>query len=288
MIEYEKALLEAGIVSRAATAKKDPNHPELLILNADIVARKAKIAHLEATPEQLITSEAIALKSFFGKEIKVVEPPKALFQTLEQLNRLGIRRFEPHYLPQLTLKEEDNFPGWKVEPEKWFWERVKDGSIEKEAATLQEGWYLVDGRVKPNYNNGKQMYEDDYLGPMIEELRRVGKIQDYPYVPEHSRFGVSPKEIEGVILPEFAKTIKIEGVVRSKRYIEFNVWGNMFYPQWGETNTWEWFADKYEDAHRLFGGHSDHGGLACVFCCWSGNRDDLTGFSPVVAFPSKP
>lgn len=59
------------------------------------------------------------------------------------------------------------------------------------------------------------------------------------------------------------------------------------HPEWGQTNTWEWFADKYGDDGRLIGGRSGDGGLARVGCVWSGYRRGGLGFSPVVPFPSK-
>ncbi|MBI4080607.1 MAG: hypothetical protein HY430_02440 [Candidatus Levybacteria bacterium] len=178
-------------------------------------------------------------------------------------------------------------PGWKVKPEHWFWEQIKDGNLPQDAATLKEGWYLVDRRGKPNYQDDKQMYEDDYLAPFMENLRETGRVQKYRFVPDNSRFGASADEIEQVILPELASILGSEGIVRSKREIEFNVLGNMHYPEWGETNTWEWYADKFEDDSRLIGGHSGGGGLAHVSYDWSDNRHDGVGFAPLVEFPSE-
>ena len=155
------------------------------------------------TSEQLIRTESEALKRFFGKEIVVPKPPQELFQTLENMSKLGITGFEPHYLPQVSLTEKDKIPGWKVKPESWFWQQIKKGKLSKDAATLQEGWYLVDGRRKPNYDNGQQRYENDYLEPIMADLRNKGKIQKYSSVPNISRFGASPEEIEQVILAEF-------------------------------------------------------------------------------------
>ena len=41
--------------------------------------------------------------------------------------------------------------------------------------------------------------------------------------------------------------------------------GNVYYPKWGETNTWEWFEDSYQKgAGRLDGGLSRGGGLSDV------------------------
>ncbi|MBI4089169.1 MAG: hypothetical protein HY424_00500 [Candidatus Levybacteria bacterium] len=235
--------------------------------------------------EQLTRIESEALKRFFGKDIVVPKPPQELFQTLETMSKLG---FEPHFLPQVSLTEADKIPGWKVKPQSWFWQNIKDGKPSADAAVLQEGWYLVDGRGKPNYDNGQQRYEDDYLESIMANLRKTGKIQKYSSVPDSSRFGASPNEIEQVILPEVARKTGAKGNLTNKRYIEFNVWGNMFHPEWGQTDTLEWFADEFGGGRRLFGGDSGGGGLGYVYDSWSDNRGDSVAFGPVVRFPSKP
>ena len=242
-------------------------------------------------PEQLVTLEEKALTTFFGKEIVVPQPPAELFHTLEALNKLGISKIELHYLPQTVLKRNERLPGWKVKPVSWFWRQIEIGKIAEDSATLRKGWYLLDGRGKPNYQGGKQMYEDDYLGPLIQDLRETGKIHKYPHMPDNSRFGASPYEIEWIILPEFAKLIKTSGRVRNMREIEFNVWGNIFHPEWGQSNTWEWFADKFGDNYRLAGGDYKKGGLADVGRSWymghGGHMLVTIGFRPLVVFPPK-
>ncbi len=238
--------------------------------------------------EHLMTAEKQAVSAFFGKDIAVSEPPAELFQTLEQMSKIGITGFEPHFLPQVSLTEKSKIPGWKVKPESWFWQKIKEGKISKDAATLQEGWYLVDKRKKPNYDNGQQRYDNDYAEPIMADLRKTGKIQKYSSVPDISRFGASPEEIEQVILPEAVRITGTKGDLTAKRYIEFNVWGNMFHPEWGQTNTLEWFADRFGDSSRLYGGYSVAGGLTSVHDVWSGHRHGDVAFSPVVRFPSKP
>ena len=237
--------------------------------------------------EQLARSEEKALSVFFGKEIGVPNPPAELFQTLENLIELGISKIEPHYLAQIALRENDRFPGWKVKPEPWFWEQITNSNIAEDSATLKEGWYLVDGRAKPDYQDGRQMYKDDYLVPIMQELRTTGKIQKDTYLPDNSRFVASPEEIEGIILPEFAKFIKTKGQVINMREIEFNIWGNMFHPEWGRTSTTELFADKFEDVGRLNGGSSIVGGLAHVYHEPSHERGGGYGFRPLIVFSSK-
>lgn len=234
----------------------------------------------------ILEIEKQTLGAFFGHDILVVEPPAELFQTQEALLEHGITGFEPHFLPQVSLTEKSEFPGWKVRPDPWFWKQIRDGRIPADAATLREGWYLVDGRTKPDYDNGQQRYSNDYMEPIMQGLRKTGKIQKHSYVPDISRFGASPEEIENIILPEFTRIINTRGEMANKRYIELNVLGNMFHPEWGRTNTLEWFADKLKGNKWLGGGRSDLGGLANVDDSWSDFRDAHPAFSPVIRFPS--
>ena len=276
---FEKRHLQFGDITLPSALAPAPTSVE---------AVETKIVEPLPSSEHLVIAEKQALSAFFGKDIAVSEPPQELFQTLEQMSKLGITGFEPHFLPQVSLTEKDKFPGWKVRPESWFWKQIKDGKISADSATLQAGWYLVDGRQKPNYDNGQQRYENDYLEPIMADLRKTGKIQKYSSVPDISRFGASPDKIEGIILPEVVRITGAKGETSPKRYIELNIWGNMFHPKWGQTNTSEWFADNFGDSYRLVGGHSDYGGLAHVYGPWSDDRHDHIAFSPVVRFPSKP
>jgi hypothetical protein len=140
------------------------------------------------------------------------------------------------------------------------------------------------------YNNGKQRYgKDDYLEPLMEYLRASDRIRICPWTPHYSRAGVSPKEIEEVILPEFAKMSGAKGNVRNRRFMEFNVRGNIRHPEYGQTDTWEWFGDPvFGGAYRLRGGGSNIGGLGGVGNDAVDHYRGRTSFSPVVEFPSKP
>ncbi len=241
--------------------------------------------------DQLVTTSRTELKSHFGIDVEVPTPPAELFQTLEAFAERGIRNFdEVFYLPGIRLdKGHKFFKGRdKVKPEDYFWDQIKNGNYPAQNADLEAGWYIGDKRGKPQYDNGQQMYEDDYLAPLMEVLRSAGKVKRYENVPADSRFRVSPREIEDVILPTFKEMSGAEGVVRNRRYMEFNVRGNMAHFEWGKTNTWEWFNDPaYPGAGRLLGGRSGGGGLAHVDSDRVFYRGDDLAFSPVVAFPSK-
>jgi len=265
----------------------------------------------QSTVEKLIKSEAKVLSEFFGKKIDVPKPPPQLFQTLETLRTLNISGFQPHYLPKYVLQESDNLPGWKIKLTPWFWQEVKaeridkktrflrEGKVEYNAATLIEAWYLVDGRSKPNFDNGKQMYQDDgYIGSVMQDLRRKASLRKDSHMPDKSRFGASAGEIEQVIAPKVARLIKTQEIMRKLRAIEFNIWGNMFHPEWGQTNTWELLQDKYKinaikGDCRLIGGNSDYksyevvGGLGAVSFIYAEEVGNNIGFRLLVEFPLK-
>lgn len=244
--------------------------------------------------DQLVKAARIAIKANFDKDWEVPEPAQDLFETLKSFAVRGITNFnEVYYQPGLHLKEDDKF--WKVrgrvKPGSYFWQQIRDGNYPEDVTVLPEGWFIGDRRGKPMYANGQQRYgNEDYMEAIMAALRGASDgIEKYSRVPDSSRAGASPREIEGVILPAFAKASGAKGIVRNRKYIEFNVRGNMVHPEWGKTNTLEWFADPvFRGAGRIFGGGSDGGGLADVCGSSVDDRYGGVGFSPVVEFLSKP
>ncbi|TSC86739.1 MAG: hypothetical protein G01um10147_820 [Microgenomates group bacterium Gr01-1014_7] len=242
----------------------------------------------------MVTAAIAEIKSNFGRDWEVPTPPQDLFETLENFAARDITRFdEVYYQPGLQLKENDKF--WKasgrVKPGENFWRQVRVGNYPEEATVLIEGWFIGDRRGKSMYDNGKQRYGDnDYMEPVMVALRGASDgIEKHSYVSDYARAGAFPREIEGVILPVFAEASGAKGIVRNRRYIEFNIRGNIAHPEWGQTNTWEWFGDPvFRGDDRLIGGSSSDGGLAHVGDGSVDGRDYDAGFSPVVEFSSKP
>lgn len=284
VVPVEKIISEQSAVESAKTS-------EAFKMPANVYVIKSVEGLTLPKSDQLVTASTKELKDYFGINIEVPTPPVALFETLEAFAKRGIERFdEVYYLKGMRFDKNDKF--WqsrgRVKPEDYFWEQIKNNNYPPQVAELEEGWYIGDRRGKPQYDNGQQMYEDDYLAPLMEVLRSAGKIEKYGRVPAGSRFVTSPREIEDVILPTFKEMSGAQGIVRMRRYIEFNVRGNIAYPEWGKTNTWEWFADPaYQGASRLLGGGSGRGGLASVVSDDVDDRRDDAAFSPVIFFPSK-
>lgn len=240
------------------------------------------------TAEQLVAIENAALNP---KPIEIPYPPQELLDVQAHLREKGISIFEAHYLPGVVLEKYSQFPGWQVRPEDWFWEFIMGGKISEDAKRLPDMWILVDGHSRPNYDRGKQMYVDNPLAPILQDLREKGQIaitDNVKHVPRTSGFGVSLDEVEAHVVPRFAEILRVDPErVRVPKEIEFNILGNLHYPQWGQATTWEWLYDKIGNVSRLIGGHLDAGGLA-------GSRDyhpalhsDRIGFRLLVEFPQK-
>lgn len=241
------------------------------------------------TGEQLVSSEDGILNR---RKIEIPRPPQDLLDVQASLVEKGISIFEAHFLPDVALEQNSQFPGWQIKPENWFWQNIKEGKILGDPAKLPGMWILIDGTPKPNYDRGLQMYPNDPHAPILSDLRGLGKITVPDHVrnvPEASRFGVSLEEIKAEVVPRVAEELLgiDAGRIRVPKEIEFNVIGNLHHPEWGQTNTWEWLHDNFGDDDRLIGGSSDYGGLAHVDDYWPGHHYGLLGFRLLAEFPQK-
>ena len=235
-----------------------------------------------AGASELLKSEKQKLEQFFRQRIEVPALPKeAIKEKLEQWEKQG---FELHYLPGIGLDKDKDYPGWKAKPEDLFYQLIKNGDIAADSAELKAGWVLIDGRQKPAHDGGKQMYENDALGATLKELRKKGLIADFKH--QDSRFNISAEELEK---PEVRQALaKALGVSADKltvpRGIDFNAIGNLHHPEWGKTNTYEWFSDVHKRGPRLYGGNSGYGGLSHVSRSGADTRSDSLGFRFLVRF----
>ncbi|HEU0050869.1 MAG TPA: hypothetical protein VFQ60_02310 [Patescibacteria group bacterium] len=227
---------------------------------------------------EIIVRESQALRNFFGKEIPIPALPKqATKERILEWRRLGL---ELHYLPHISMAEIKRgpegkilevtpieFPGWKMKPGtsgrygNGFFDDVKSGDLDSSTLDLPGDWILIDAREKPNYDEeGNQMYANDPLAPVLEELRKEKIVGGFKI--KGSRFALSPEELEDPkVLEAFARALNLHTIpgftIGIPRAIEFNVLGNIHYPQWAQTNISEWFSDKYGGSgplSRLYGG----------------------------------
>ncbi len=247
---------------------------------------------------KILSRECECHLDFFGREFGLSDFQKTLKrygkEMIEAWQKLGL---EPHFLPKTLMMPSDNYPGWKTKPENWYYENVAQGNILRdingklvvdEKVEFQGITVLVDTRLKPAYDNSKQMYENDtLLGPIIEELRTKGKIAKYEFCPQSSRFGVSADEWEETVRPALAEKLCLEPIqLRLERAIEGNVISQL-YPHMprkgdGSTNTWEWYEEYFMDrGSRLDGGYSDGSDLAIIVYYSSGDHWYKRSFRPL-------
>lgn len=235
--------------------------------------------------DKIVGQERQCHLAFFGKEFDLTEFADTLKKYGEEKikfwQNLGL---EPHFLPKVSMMPNDNYPGWKIKPESWFYQKIAEGKIFRringelkkvEIVALEGISVLIDARLKPNYVNGEQMWENDNLcGPIIEKLRKAAKIADYN--PQSSRFNVSADEWEDQIKPAISELLKVDLIVLEPAIVANAV--PQIYPYMprkddGNTNTWCWYEEYFEHrGFRLDGGDSGVGGLADVFYNSSDSR----------------
>ena len=245
--------------------------------------------------EKLLVEQRDVVERFRGKEV-FPEPPKALLEFVERTAE-QVFIYELYLEPNALFTQTSDYPGWRVRPNPYFWDLIKSGRLSPDAARLSLGWVAMEAIRRPPYDGGMQMYENDPLAPKLEQLRNDGKIA-VPYwckhIPLTSRFGISAREIDNHIVPVFAQLSQIEEQIKAGTikagippYMAFNFRGNTAHPEFGETDTAEWFADETRDGRRLSGGDSGSGGLACLDDWIPGYHDGDIGFRLQVVFSSE-
>lgn len=236
--------------------------------------------------ENLMETTQKKLQKFFCVDI---EPLPVEF-TEENLAKWAEFNLKPIYLPMEEIGEDRKFKNW-IKPEKWFYQKIKkdeedkEGKISSDSAKLYRGWYLADFTVGVDYTDGTQVFPNDPFAPIISKLREEGKIGKYDATPSGSRFAIIHDEWRTIVCPAIAEALGFKPEqVRLERAIEFNAIGNMYDPNRGKFNMWEWFYDQFEDSGRLCGGGRGRGGLAAVGCSWSSDLRDSVAGRPLVSF----
>src|SRR3989344_2495650 len=242
-------------------------------------------ARIEALNTPLMKQEAATLSAFFGESVTVPPLPREI--TPERMKNWEAMGFELHYLPPIDMTEDADFPGWEKKPRSWFYEEIAAGHIAKDATMLPGAWVLVDGRQKPMYANGAQMYDHDPLAPVLEDLNRRGLISQSNYgrtkLDPRSRFGRSPADFDKPeVMNAFAEALDLKpGQASLTETIVWNVLANIHHPEWGTTDTDEWKKET-DSGGRLVSGGSDHGGASHVY--WYDGPSELVGFRPLGRF----
>lgn len=222
-----------------------------------------------------------AYRRRFDREVTVPKPGKALKEFLVITSDLGWP-YKGHFIPTL---DEVTLNSLETPLGRWYREN-KSGIKDFGRGNL---WVAVDTTRRPDYQNGTQVIDNYYLGPIAARLRSEGLIntKGYEHVPPHSLFAISHDEARNHVLPAVARPTRInEKWMRLLFAEEANFLGNLFYPHFGEANIWEWYWNRFGDDDRLIGGHADDGGLADVYYYWSDGRSDSVSLRPLADFSS--
>ena len=248
-------------------------------------------------PKKTLEKEREAHFNFFGKEFDL----SGFKETLEKYGQVRVEEWknlllESHFLPKVEMARKADFPGFKIRPDNHCYETVYRGKVlrmidgelkpDKKAHWLLGQTVLIDTRLKPAYDNGRRMWQNDnFLGPIIENLRQRGKIKNCEYGPSSSRFEVSDLEWDHQIRPALAQKLNLSSF-RLERVAEAVVipqlYPHMLRRDDGTTNTWVWYEEFFEDrSKRLVGGDSGYGGLADVIWDCYGNHWSGRSFRPL-------
>ncbi len=249
--------------------------------------------------DDYVKKEEKSLEAFFGKKFDLSIFGKTLRDCgIEQIRHWQNRGFEIHFLPDISMFQADEYRGWRIKPEDWYYQQVAQGKIflqiddelkPVKQVKLNGQVVLIDTRLKPAYKNGKQMFfQDTLIGGVIIKLREQESIARYDHGDQTSRFGVSAKEWQEQIRPALAREFGVEiNKVRLETAVEANVIPQL-YPYMprkddGTTNTRVWYEECFEDvSNRLFGGNSDYGGLSDVDFYSVGDHWHDRSFRPLV------
>lgn len=242
----------------------------------------------EQRKQEIIQREREVILAYFGKELgQTIDIPAIPEEiTPEQLEFWEQNQLALHYSPGIEIPEDNNFSGQKkkLDPDIYKW--IQEGKISPDSIKLPQGWILVDERAKPAYAEAKQMYENDLLSPVLEDLRNKGSLTAKD--PAGSRFNISHDDLNK---PEVKTALAAALKVKPEQLdlppaTLYNYLGNAFYPEWGDTNIYEWFKEEFQGGSHLLGGKSNLGGLSFVNPNSSDYRDGFLAFRPLARFSS--
>ncbi len=237
--------------------------------------------------ERFMSRTKRMLSKRFGKRV-IVDPLPPEF-TDKNLAHWATFNFKPVFLPREDIGANRPLKNW-TKLGRWFYERVGDGRIKPIhpdlPPTLLRGcWHLADFTVSADYTGGSQVFANDPLAPIIADLRQKKLVGRYNNTPDGSRFSIAPDEWQDCVLAHVASKLGVtRAQIRLERAIEFNAIGNLYDPNRGKFNAWEWFEDHFGDFHRLCGGDRGDGGLADVHYCRHVNRSSSIAARPLVSF----
>lgn len=216
-------------------------------------------------------------------DINVPQPHKGLRESLIIASDLGWP-IAGHFIPALN---EELLRSLNKPLDGWYWESRANKNIK--VVARGNYWVAFDTSIRPDYTDGTQLFEHDYLANMIARLRNDDDIPTLDRLKEvpQTRFAVCATEVDKFVALPFAKTLHVNEKWAGVPYAEeANFLGNMFYTHIGKASTWEWYRNPFGAGGRLDGGSSVSGGLAGVSYWPSDDRPDFIAFRLQVSFPS--
>lgn len=238
--------------------------------------------------EKFAAKTARKLSKVFKKRI-FIDPLPPAFKDEQQLAFWATFNMRPVFFPGEDIGASRVIKGW-TKLQDWFYNNVANGNIEPmysdlPPTQLRRGWYLADFTVSADYIDGSQVFVNDPLAPIITSLREKKLVGKYDNTPAGSRFAITWDEWNDCVLAHVASKL---GVTRAQtcleRAIEFNAIGNLYDPNRGKFNSWEWFQDYFGGSGRLCGGFRVCGGLAHVDPGWRVDRSNGIAGRPLVSF----
>src|SRR3989338_2943111 len=195
----------------------------------------------QVTFEVQLQQEAEKWNDFFG-EARISERAIAdAKEVVDSLKNLGWKNLVAIPAQDRDFPQDASYPGWKVKPQRLFYDLARAGRISGEPTRINGGIAIFDTTPKPDYTDGTQMYDDpESFQGLLADQRRNGaiKITDWTHhVPETSRLGISPNEYESVVFPALMEQADLSGMVaegrtvaRLPKFMELNVYGNQYAP----------------------------------------------------------
>ncbi|MFA4845310.1 MAG: hypothetical protein WC654_02000 [Patescibacteria group bacterium] len=247
---------------------------DLLFLATSVCLRYDVVSCMRLT-DYLIQTETDTIRQFFQLESFAV-PPLPTWINDERIQFWNDLSFHLHYLPAIALTQDLALPLWGDRPGHFFYEAIEQGKLEPDASLLPGKWILIDARDKPEkqrpWISASDVWILEKLGlhPKTFFKKKTAQLFEHEYLTETlaqrgygSRFCLSVKDVDD-LKPSIQNTLKLDiQKIRLPHFIEYNYLGNAFYPQWGTTQTWEWFEDMYDHGQHLAGGSGSLGAIGC-------------------------
>src|SRR3989344_3708301 len=220
------------------------------------------------------------------------QAPERVLEILEGVQSRYGNMYDPIPSTALAIPEGPLPKDWRpMSP--WFLKQLADGNIFPCCAgEIPDGWYLMDRTVRPEFQEGQQLYTlpDGSADPIGEEISYARGRSYRGAVPRTSRFDMRPVSQIGVLLPLLADNLSLatdKGERMTMRpYIVMNRWRNLHDLEMDAVDTWERTSDWTVDMHSIVSGHKDHGGVGDVADYAGDISEPNVGFSTLIYIPN--